>query len=104
MAVHTAGVAGHPVLAKTRGGLVDRAAEKHAWDRGALPEGRLRRKLVPSDGRDAELREILDGAGEARGGDDVVDLEDELGLGVGLAGVHVENGAGSLDPFDRRVE
>src|SRR5256885_9893278 len=99
MPVHAAGVAGHAVLAKTRRGLMDRAAEIHAWDRGALPEGRLRRKLVPSDSRDANLREVLNRAREAGGGDDVVDFEDELGLGVGPAGVHVENGAGSLDPF-----
>src|SRR5437667_9345651 len=95
VAVHSTGVARDAVLAETRRRLMDRAPEVHTGDRGALPERRLRRQLVPADCRDAELRKVLDRTGEARRRDDVVDLEDEVALGVSLARVHAEGGAGA---------
>src|SRR4051812_24467976 len=97
MAVHAAGVAREPMLAKPRRRLMDRPAEVDARDRRALPERGLRRQLVAADGRDAELRQILDRTREAGGRDHVVDFEDELGRALGLAGVHAEDRSDSLD-------
>ena len=48
--------------------------------------------------------EILDRARETRCGDDVVDLEDELGGALRLSGMHAERLAGALDALDRRIE
>src|SRR5213594_3169540 len=100
--VHAAGVARQPMLAEAGRCLVDRSAEVDAGDRRALPERSLRRKLVAADRGNAELRQIQRWTREARRGDHVVDLKDELGGALGLARVHAEDLARSLDALDRR--
>src|SRR5204862_8330253 len=89
---------------KARRRLMDRPAEIHPGDRRALPERGLRGKLVAADRGYAEIRQIEDRARETGRGDHVVDLEDQLGGALGLARVHAEEAAASLDPLDRCVE
>src|SRR6266571_4709703 len=83
---------------------MDRPAEIHTRDGGALPERSLRRQLVATDRGDAELGQIPYRAREPGRCDHVVDLEDELGRALRLARVYPEDLAGSLDPLDRRIE
>src|SRR3954451_3361709 len=93
------------MLLETLRALADRPAEVDARNRGALPPGGLDGQPAGAEGRDPKVGQVLERADEARRGDDVVDLDREVGSAIGPPQMRGQAGVPDrLDPIHRRVE
>src|SRR3954449_3952734 len=103
--VDRTGIRRDAVLLKTLGALADRPTEVDAGNRGTLPPWRLDGQPAGAEGRDAKVGQVLERGDEARRGDDIIDLDREVGAAVGPSQMRRQPAiSGRFDPIHRRIK